>query len=215
MHGYRWASRSSKPRSSLRFATLGPVQIRCVEAVSSAHHVLQGLATCIGFAFGLREPSIPRRNWRLNSLTQQYQLPIKRRNYSIVRFWRSESAARFFTAFDELRQDFRDRRRRHLCLCGAHHPETAKLGGDQSANQALWRIVMVRLVADPRTRGYVAPDRRGPLETRIHPCAQAARRARTLPLPPTRPTTRLTNDRRIRAQQKRVFGCTVVRSRRR
>ena len=29
-------------------------------------------------------------------------------------------------------------------------------GGDRSANHALWRIVMVRMVADPRTRAYVA-----------------------------------------------------------
>ena len=29
-------------------------------------------------------------------------------------------------------------------------------GGDRSANYALWRIVMVRMVADPRTRAYVA-----------------------------------------------------------
>lgn len=28
-------------------------------------------------------------------------------------------------------------------------------GGDRSANQALWRIVMVRMVHDPRTRSYV------------------------------------------------------------
>ena len=29
-------------------------------------------------------------------------------------------------------------------------------GGDRSANQALWRIVMVRMVVEPRTRAYVA-----------------------------------------------------------
>ena len=29
-------------------------------------------------------------------------------------------------------------------------------GGDRSANHALWRIVMVRIVADPRARAYVA-----------------------------------------------------------
>ena len=29
-------------------------------------------------------------------------------------------------------------------------------GGDRSANHALWRIVMVRMVSDPRTRAYVA-----------------------------------------------------------
>ena len=29
-------------------------------------------------------------------------------------------------------------------------------GGDRSANQALWRIVMVRMVFDQRTRAYVA-----------------------------------------------------------
>jgi transposase len=28
-------------------------------------------------------------------------------------------------------------------------------GGDRVANQALWRIVMVRMVSDPRTRHYV------------------------------------------------------------
>ena len=28
-------------------------------------------------------------------------------------------------------------------------------GGDRTANQALWRIVMVRMVHDPRTRRYV------------------------------------------------------------
>jgi transposase len=31
-------------------------------------------------------------------------------------------------------------------------------GGDRIANEALWRIVMVRMVSDPRTRAYV--DRR-------------------------------------------------------
>ena len=29
-------------------------------------------------------------------------------------------------------------------------------GGDRSADQALWRIVMVRMVGEPRTRAYVA-----------------------------------------------------------
>ena len=29
-------------------------------------------------------------------------------------------------------------------------------GGDRSANQALWRIVMVRMVIEPRTRAYVS-----------------------------------------------------------
>jgi transposase len=28
-------------------------------------------------------------------------------------------------------------------------------GGDRHANSALWRIVMVRMVSDPRTRDYV------------------------------------------------------------
>jgi hypothetical protein len=28
-------------------------------------------------------------------------------------------------------------------------------GGDRQANHALWRIVMVRMVSDPRTRHYV------------------------------------------------------------
>ncbi len=28
-------------------------------------------------------------------------------------------------------------------------------GGDRSANQALWRIVMVRVASEPRTRAYV------------------------------------------------------------
>jgi len=28
-------------------------------------------------------------------------------------------------------------------------------GGDRLANEALWRIVMVRMVSDPRTRHYV------------------------------------------------------------
>jgi hypothetical protein len=28
-------------------------------------------------------------------------------------------------------------------------------GGDRRANQALWRIVMVRMVVEPRTRAYV------------------------------------------------------------
>ncbi len=31
-------------------------------------------------------------------------------------------------------------------------------GGDRSANHALWRIVMVRMVFDPRTRAYVARE---------------------------------------------------------
>jgi hypothetical protein len=33
--------------------------------------------------------------------------------------------------------------------------ERLNRGGDRSANQALWRIVVVRMVSDPRTRHYV------------------------------------------------------------
>jgi transposase len=39
-------------------------------------------------------------------------------------------------------------------------------GGDRTANQALWRIVMVRMVHDPRTRTYVDPGR-GPWRHRV------------------------------------------------
>ena len=73
-------------------------------------------------------------------------------------------------------------------------------GGDRTANQALWRIVMVRMVHDPRTRRYVERrTREGPFQARDHPLAQALRRTAALSLPPATRVARLTADRSIRA----------------
>ena len=50
----------------------------------------------------------------------------------------------------------------HLCGVAPIERSSGKVmrhrlnrGGDRQANQALWRIVMVRMVSDPRTRDYV------------------------------------------------------------
>jgi len=50
----------------------------------------------------------------------------------------------------------------HLCGVAPIEASSGKVtryrlnrGGDRQANQALWRIVMVRLVHDPRTRHYL------------------------------------------------------------
>ncbi len=48
----------------------------------------------------------------LNNLTEQDHRAVKQRSYPMLGFGRFESAARFCTAFDELRQYFRVRRRR-------------------------------------------------------------------------------------------------------
>ena len=52
-----------------------------------------------------------RRSQYLNNLTEQDHRAIKQRSYPMLGFGRFESAARFCAAFDELRQDFRVRRR--------------------------------------------------------------------------------------------------------
>ena len=72
-------------------------------------------------------------------------------------------------------------------------------GATVSANHALWRIVMVRMVFDARTRAYVTRRTAGgSLQARDHPLAQALRRPRALPLPAS-PSNRLTIDRSIGA----------------
>mgnify|MGYP003544811679 CR=1 FL=1 len=38
---------------------------------------------------------------------------------------------------------------------GLHQRHRLNRGGDRQANQALWRIVLVRMSGDPRTRAYV------------------------------------------------------------
>ena len=50
----------------------------------------------------------------------------------------------------------------HLCGVSPIEASSGKVtrhrlnrGGDRRANEALWRIVMVRMVSDPRTRAYV------------------------------------------------------------
>ena len=70
-------------------------------------------------------------------------------------------------------------------------------GGDRSANHALWRIVMVRMVFDARTRAYVA--RRTAEGRSKREIIRSLKRyvARALPLP-TSPPARLTSDRSIR-----------------
>ena len=52
-----------------------------------------------------------RRSQYLNNLTEQDHRAVKHRSYPMLGFGRFESAARFCAAFDELRQDFRLRRR--------------------------------------------------------------------------------------------------------
>ena len=52
-----------------------------------------------------------RRSQYLNNLTEQDHRAVKQRSYPMLGFGRFESAARFCAAFDELRQDFRVRRR--------------------------------------------------------------------------------------------------------
>ena len=52
-----------------------------------------------------------RRSQYLNNLTEQDHRAVKHRSYPMLGFGRFESAARFCAAVDELRQDFRVRRR--------------------------------------------------------------------------------------------------------
>ena len=87
-------------------------------------------------------------------------------------------------------------------------------GRDHSANQALWRIVMVRMAGEPRTRAYVARrTAEGRSKREIIRVLKRYSRARPLPSPPAQPTTRLTHDRSIRAVQRapvqpwRTSGC--------
>ncbi|MDA0256502.1 MAG: DDE-type integrase/transposase/recombinase, partial [Chloroflexi bacterium] len=47
----------------------------------------------------------------LNNYTEQSHRPVKQRYYPMLGFWNFESAARFCSAFDELRQYFRVHRR--------------------------------------------------------------------------------------------------------
>jgi hypothetical protein len=35
------------------------------------------------------------------------------------------------------------------------HPSSAQPGGDRHGNSALWRIIIVRMGSDPRTKAYV------------------------------------------------------------
>jgi transposase len=82
----------------------------------------------------------------------------------------------------------------HLCGVAPLPASSGKLtrhrlnrGGNPQANHALWRIVFTRLASDPRTRAYV--ERRlnqGRSKPAINPRAQALRRPRGLPAPPTR-----------------------------
>lgn len=70
-------------------------------------------------------------------------------------------------------------------LCGASPVEASSgkvarhrlnSGGDRQANNALWRIVLVRMSSDPRTRTYVARRARGQVQKGDHPLPQAPRR---------------------------------------
>ncbi len=60
-------------------------------------------------------------------------------------------------------------------------------GGNREANNALWRIVMVRLTCDPDTRAYRDRRQKRP---RNHPLPQTLRRTRNVPAPhkPTHPS---------------------------
>lgn len=85
----------------------------------------------------------------------------------------------------------------HLCGAspidasnGKHQRHRLNRGGDRQANSVLWRIVITRIVYDPRTSDYI--DRRTKEradQERSSPLPQALHRTRGLPLP-TPPTTR-------------------------
>ena len=74
-------------------------------------------------------------------------------------------------------------------------------GGDRSANHALWRIVMVRMVFDARTRAYVA--RRTAEGRSKREIIRSLKRyvARELYPLPASPRARLTTDRSIRTSE--------------
>jgi transposase len=85
----------------------------------------------------------------------------------------------------------------HLCgvapidaSSGKHERHRLNRGGARQANAALWRIVVTRMVYDPRTRDYI--ERRtkdGLTKKEAFPLPQALHRPRGLQ-PPTPPTTR-------------------------
>ncbi len=75
--------------------------------VTTDHHPADRKA--IRWILGRR--GLHRRSQYLNNLTEQDHRAVKHRSYPMLGFGRFESAARFCAAVDELRQDFRVRRR--------------------------------------------------------------------------------------------------------
>ena len=85
----------------------------------------------------------------------------------------------------------------HLCgaspidaSSGKHERHRLNRGGDRQANSALWKIVITRMVYDPRTRHYIERRMKArPHQERSLPLPQALHRPRGLQ-PPTPPTPR-------------------------
>lgn len=85
----------------------------------------------------------------------------------------------------------------HLCAAspieassGMRTRHRLNRGGNRDANQALWRIVLVRLSCDPRNPGlHGPPTRRRQNQKRSHALPQALRRPRSLRATPTSPTS--------------------------
>ena len=78
------------------------------------------------------------RSQYLNNLTEQDHRPVKQRCYPMLGFGRFESAARFCSAFDELRQYFRVRQRR-----GEYVP----LAEQRRLFVARWRSLISKMAA--------------------------------------------------------------------
>jgi transposase len=86
----------------------------------------------------------------------------------------------------------------HLCgaslidaSSGRQERHRLNRGGDRQANSALWKIVITRMVYDPRTRDYVQRrTKEGLTKKEAFRCLKALHRPRGLQLstpPPTRP----------------------------
>jgi transposase-like protein len=81
---------------------------------------------------------VHRTNQYLNNLTEQSHRPVKQRYYPMLGFGNFESAARFCSAFDELRQYLRVRRR------GEGHVPLAE---QRRLFTARWRLLIAELAA--------------------------------------------------------------------
>ena len=92
---------------------------------------------------------LQRRNQYLNNFTEQDHRAIQQRSYPMLGFGRFESASRFCAAVDELRQDFRVRRRG-----GPHVP----LPDQRRLFVARWHGLITEMATSSRAsiKAYVA-----------------------------------------------------------